>query len=94
MLELACIALVAGMAYAVHLAPPKEKAVVGGFIVVLSAAGFGVGQLLTTAGTDERTYYPIAAAIGGAMVAFAWISKRQKTWPKKDGKKPSDAPKS
>jgi hypothetical protein len=90
MLELAIIALLIGTIYAVYLAPPEQKALVGGVVVVLAAAGYGVGMAITKAGTDERTYYPIAAAIGGAMVAFAWISKRQKTWPKraKDAPKP------
>jgi len=86
MLPLAIAALVLGAVYAVYLAPSDQKVVVGVVLVVLAVAGYVVGIALTDKGTDQRTFYPIAGAIGGAMIAFGWISKRQKTWPKKDAK--------
>lgn len=84
MLEIAIVGLVIGAAYAVYLAPPEQKLMIGLVLVVLTAVGYGVGLAITKPGTDERTFYPIAAAIGGAMIAFGWISRKQKTWPKKE----------
>ena len=86
MLEIAIIALVLGTGYALYIAPKEQKLLVGAVLVVLAAAGYAAGFALTDKGTDQRTYYPIAGAIGGAMIAFGWISHRQKSWPKKDGK--------
>lgn len=83
MLELAIGFLVIGTVYAVYLAPSDEKVLVGAVVVALAAAGYGVGLALTAPHSDERTYYSIAAAIGGAMVAFGWISNRRKSWPKR-----------
>jgi protein-S-isoprenylcysteine O-methyltransferase Ste14 len=84
MLEIAIVGLVIGAAYAVYLAPSDQKLMVGLVLVVLTAIGYGVGMAITKPGSDERTFYPIAAAIGGAMIAFGWISHKQKTWPKKE----------
>ena len=84
MLEIAIVGLVIGAAYAVYLAPSEQKLMIGLVLVVLTAIGYGVGLAITKPGTDERTFYPIAAAIGGAMIAFGWISRKQKTWPKKE----------
>lgn len=92
MLPIAIAVLVVGTIYAVAIAPPRDKLLVAVVVVVLTAAGYGAGYAITKPGTDERTYYSIAAAIGGTMVAFAWISKRQKSWPKKA--KAKDTPKS
>jgi peptidoglycan/LPS O-acetylase OafA/YrhL len=86
MLLIAIVVLVLGASYAVYLAPSDQKAVVGAVLVVLAVAGYFAGVALTEKGTDQRTYYPIAGAIGGAMIAFGWISQRQKSWPKKDEK--------
>ena len=86
MLPIAIIVLVVGAAYAVYLAPSDQKAIVGVVLVVLAVAGYFAGVALTEKGTDQRTYYPIAGAIGGAMIAFGWISQRQKSWPKKSEK--------
>ena len=83
MLELAIGALVIGTIYAVYLAPADQRILVGLVVLVLAGAGYGIGMAITKAGSDERTFYPIAAAIGGAMVAFAWISRKQKSWPKR-----------
>jgi hypothetical protein len=79
--------LVAATAHAVYRAPQEQKATIGIVVVVLAAAGAGVGVAITKSGSDERTFYPIAAAIGGAMVAFMWISHKQKSWPKKGAPK-------
>jgi hypothetical protein len=84
MLPVAILVLLCGTLYAIYLAPPEEKVLVGAVVVALSAAGYGIGLALTAPRTDERTYYSIAAAIAGAMVAFGWISSRRKSWPKKD----------
>jgi hypothetical protein len=86
MLLIVIVILVLGTGYAVAIAPSDQKALVGAVVVVLTGAGYGIGMAITTAGTDQRTYYPIAAAIAGTMIAFGWISKKQKSWPKKDGK--------
>jgi len=83
MLEISILVLLVGTIYAVYLAPPEDKVLVGAVVVALAAAGYAVGLGLTHPHTDERTYYPIAAAIGGAMIAFGWISNRRKSWPKK-----------
>jgi hypothetical protein len=84
MLEIAIVGLVIGAAYAVYLAPSEQKLTIALVLVALTAIGFGVGFAITKPGTYERTFYPIAAAIGGAMIAFGWISRKQKTWPKKE----------
>ena len=86
MLPIVIVILVLGTIYAVSIAPPDQRVVVGLVVVVLTAAGYGIGMAITTAGTDQRTYYPIAAAIGGTMIAFGWISNKRKSWPKKDAK--------
>jgi hypothetical protein len=86
MLELAIIGLAIGAIYAVYVAPKDQKVLVGAVLVVLAAAGYGAGFALTAKGTDQRTYYPIAGAVAGAMIAFGWISHRQKSWPKKGEK--------
>ena len=86
MLLIVIVILALGTIYAVSIAPPDQKVVVGLVVVVLTAAGYGAGMAITTAGTDQRTYYPIAAAILGTMFAFAWISNKRKSWPKKDAK--------
>ena len=86
MLELAIIVLLGGTAYSVYIAPKEEKLKVALVLIVLAAAGYAGGYALTDKGTDQRDYYPIAGAIGGAMIAFGWISHRQKSWPKKDAK--------
>ena len=88
MLELAIIGLAIGAVYAIYRAPSEQKVVIGVVLVVLTAAGYAAGYAMTEAGTDQRTYYPIAAAVGGAMIAFGWISHKQKSWPKPDDKKP------
>jgi hypothetical protein len=82
MLPIAILALLIGAVYAVHSAPREQKALVGGVLVGLAIIGYGAGFALTDSGTDQRTYYPIAGAVAGAMVAFMWISRRQKSWPK------------
>ena len=83
MLLIVIVILVLGTGYAVTIAPTDQKVMVGAVVVVLTAIGYGVGMAITSAGTDQRTYYPIAAAIGGTMIAFGWISKKQKSWPQK-----------
>lgn len=83
MLPIAIVVLALGTVYAVSRAPRDQKLVVAAVVVVLAAAGYCVGLAITKAGTDQRTYYPIAAAIGGVMVAFGWISHKEKTWPKR-----------
>jgi peptidoglycan/LPS O-acetylase OafA/YrhL len=90
MLPIAVIVLVVGTVYAVSIAPPDQRIMVALVFVVLSAAGYGVGLAITQPHTDQRTYYPIAAAIGGLMIAFGWVSNKRKSWPQKgstpDGK--------
>ena len=86
MLPIVIVILALGTIYAVSIAPPDQRVVVGLVVVALTAAGYGIGMAITTAGTDQRTYYPIAAAIGGTMIAFGWISNKRKSWPKKDAK--------
>ena len=43
-------------------------------------------DMITQPNTDQRTYYPIAAAIGGLMIAFGWVSNKRKSWPQKGDK--------
>jgi uncharacterized membrane protein YgdD (TMEM256/DUF423 family) len=83
MLLIVLIILFAGTIYAVAIAPPDQRVLVGAVVVGLAAAGYGVGYVITQPGSDERTYYSIATAIGGVMIAFGWISRKQKSWPKK-----------
>jgi peptidoglycan/LPS O-acetylase OafA/YrhL len=87
MLPIAVIVLVLGTVYAVSIAPPNQRIVVALVFVVLSAAGYGVGLAITQPNTDQRTYYPIAAAIGGLMIAFGWVSNKRKSWPQKGAQK-------
>jgi hydrogenase/urease accessory protein HupE len=87
MLMIAIAVLVLGTLYAVSIAPPDQRVIVAVVVIGLTAAGYGVGLAITKPGTDERTYYSIAAAIAGTMVAFVWISNKRKSWPKKDDKK-------
>lgn len=87
MLPVAIAILVLGTIYAVTIAPTKQRISVALLVIVLTAAGFGIGVLITQRGTDQRTYYPIAAAIFGTMVAFGWISNKRKSWVKNDPKK-------
>ena len=87
MLPIAIIVLVLGTGYAVSIAPPDQRITVALVFVVLAAAGYGVGMMITSPNTDQRTYYPIAAAIGGLMIAFGWVSNKRKSWPQK-GKTP------
>ncbi len=88
MLPIAIAILVLGMIYAITIAPTAQRIQVALVLVVLTAAGYGVGTLITQPGTDQRTYYPIAAAIAGTMIAFGWISNKRKSWVKNDPKKP------
>lgn len=83
MLPIAAIVLVLGTVYAVSIAPPDQRITVALVFVVLSAAGYGAGLMITHPKTDQRTYYPIAAAIGGLMIAFGWVSNKRKSWPRK-----------
>ena len=92
MLQLAIIALALGAGYAVYIAPTEQRVAVGAVLVILTVIGYIAGYALTRPNTDERTYYPIAAALGGAMIAFGWISRKQKTWPKKGGGKQPGQP--
>jgi peptidoglycan/LPS O-acetylase OafA/YrhL len=87
MLLVAIIVLALGTIYAVSIAPPEQRLVVALVVIVLTAAGYGAGLAITKPGTDQRTYYPIAAAIAGTMIAFVWISNKRKSWPKKDDRK-------
>ena len=84
MLMIAIVALVAGSIYAAVIAPPAQRALVLAVLIALTVAGYVVGLMITNRGTDERTYYPIATAIGGTAVAFGWISHKRKSWPKRD----------
>ena len=86
MLLIAIVALVIGAGYAIYIAPPDQRILVGAVLIVLAVAGYFAGFAFAAKGTEERTYYPIAGAIGGAMIAFGWISQRQKSWPKKPSK--------
>jgi peptidoglycan/LPS O-acetylase OafA/YrhL len=86
MLPIAVIVLVLGTVYAVSIAPPAQRITVALVFVVLSAAGYLVGLEITQPNTDQRTYYPIAAAIGGLMIAFGWVSNKRKSWPQKGSK--------
>jgi peptidoglycan/LPS O-acetylase OafA/YrhL len=83
MLEISMIVLLLGSIYAVAIAPPDQRVLIGVVLVALTAIGYAAAFALTKAGTDQRTYYPIAGAIGGAMIAFSWISHKRKSWPKK-----------
>ena len=85
MLTVAIVVLVIGAGYAVNIAPRGERLLVAGVIAVLAVGGYFAGSVVAS-NPDERTYYSIAGAIGGAMIAFAWISQRQKSWPKDDDK--------
>jgi peptidoglycan/LPS O-acetylase OafA/YrhL len=87
MLPIAGIVLVLGTVYAVSIAPPAQRIMVALVFVVLSAAGYAVGLAITQPNTDQRTYYPIAAAIGGLMIAFGWVSNKRKSWPQKGSPK-------
>ena len=84
MLLIAVAVLVLGTIYAISIAPPDQRVIVAVVVIALTAAGYGVGLAITKPGTDERTYYSIAAAIAGTMVAFVWISNKRKSWPKKE----------
>ena len=84
-LALVLAGLVIAAGQALVKAPSEQKAAIGLALVVLAGAGAVVGYMMAAAGTDERTFYPIAGAIGGVMVAFVWISRKQKTWPKPGG---------
>ena len=80
MLYIAIAVLALGVIYAVSIAPAAERAVVGLVFAVLGGAGFAAAYALTTAGTFQRDYYPIAGALGGVMVGFAWVSRKRKAW--------------
>jgi peptidoglycan/LPS O-acetylase OafA/YrhL len=80
MLPGSILILAIGTIYAVVVATAKQRPVVAAVIVGLSAAGFGAGFALTRAGTPEHTYYPIAAAIFGALIGFAWVARKRKSW--------------
>ena len=86
MLPIAIVVLILGTLYAVSIAPSDQKLTVAIVVVALSAIGYGVGIGITKPNTDERSYYSVAAAIGGTMVAFMWISHKRKTWPKAEKK--------
>ncbi len=88
MLLIAIAILVLGTIYAITIAPTKQRLSVAALVIALTALGYGIGTAITQAGTDQRTYYPIAAAIFGTMVAFGWISNKRKSWVKNDPKKP------
>ncbi len=88
MLPVAIAILVLGTIYAVTIAPTKQRISVALVVIVLTALGYGIGTLITQAGTDQRRYYPIAAAIFGTMVAFGWISNKRRSWIKNDPKRP------
>ena len=81
-LVIVLVGLVIAAVQALVKAPSEQKAAIGLVLVVLAVAGAVVGYMMAAAGTDERTFYPIAGAIGGTMVSFLWISRKQKTWPK------------
>ena len=80
MLPIAIIILVAGLAYAVSIAPPARRPVVAIIFAVLAGAGYAAGYAATQKGSDQRTYYPIAGAIAGAMFGFGYVSSQRKKW--------------
>jgi hypothetical protein len=88
MLWIVIAVLALGTIYAITIAPTKQRVMVAVVVIVLTAAGYGAGYAITQPGTDQRTYYPIAAAIAGTMIAFGWISSKRKSWVKNDPKKP------
>jgi len=81
-LGLVLLGLVVAAVQALMKAPAEQKAMIGGVLAVLAVVGAGVGFFLA-ASPEERTFYPVAGAIGGTMVSFIWISQKQKGWPKK-----------
>jgi hydrogenase/urease accessory protein HupE len=87
MLMIVIAVLALGTLYAVSIAPRDQRVIVAIVVIGLTAAGYGVGIAITKAGTDQRTYYSIATAIAGTMVAFMWISNKRKSWPKKEDRK-------
>jgi peptidoglycan/LPS O-acetylase OafA/YrhL len=80
MLPVVIVLLVVGLGYAISIAPAAQRLAVAIVFVALAAGGYAVAMAVTTKGTDQRTYYPIAGAIAGAMIGFGWVSNKRKQW--------------